>query len=92
MKSPNIIYVNMKCQIIYSTCGVSILQDKEEFNNLVLQEKKRIAERDYILNRFEPWEVDSIRGLKMLLVSRCNNQNEKNLVLRYIDHLSKEEN
>jgi hypothetical protein len=88
----NIIYVNMQCQIIYSTCGVSILQDADEFNNLILQEKKRIAERDYILNRFEPWEVDNIKGLRTLLVSRCKNSNEKNLVMKYMDHLNKQEN
>ena len=86
----NILHVNMDLQIIYKSCGVLICKDTDEFNKMLLQEKKRISERDYVLDRFEHWEVDSLRTLKMILVSRCRNSSEKNLVLRYMQYMNKE--
>jgi hypothetical protein len=82
-----ILYVNMSSQFIYHTRGCLILQNTSEFNNVILQEKKKIADREYILNRFEPWEVDNYKSLRMLLISRSKNSDEKNLVDRYIGHL-----
>lgn len=85
-----ILWINATDMIIYSTGGVSICQDKEKFNSMVLEEKRKIANRDYILNRFEPWEVESLSNLRMLLVARSRNAQEKNLVLSYMKHLNKE--
>jgi hypothetical protein len=86
----DILYVNMETKIIYHSGGSIILQDTDKFNNLILQEKQKISRRDYILNRFEPWEVDSIKALRMLLLSRSRNEEEKKLVTRYVAHLTGE--
>lgn len=86
----DIVHVNMECKIIYSTSGVLICKDDLEFSNLLLKEKERIKNRDYILDRFEHWEVEDIRSLKNLLVSRSKNSSERNLVLRYMEHINKE--
>lgn len=85
-----ILYVNMECKIIYFSSDVLICKDDMEFSNLLTQEKERIKNRDYILDRFEHWEVEDNNSLKRLLVSRSRNAEEKNLVLKYMDHMSKE--
>lgn len=85
-----ILYVNMQDKIIYHSSGVIIGQDVSDFNKMILQEKEKIANRDYVLNRFEHWEVDSLRTLKMILIGRSRNNTEKNLVLKYMNHISKE--
>lgn len=83
----DILWVNHDIQTIYHSSGVLICKSDDEFNKLVLQEKKKIANRDYILNRYEAWEVDNLKSLKMLLIGRCRNANEKNLVLKYMDYM-----
>lgn len=84
-----ILYVNMECKIIYFSSEVAICKDDEEFSRIILQEKKRIEQRDYILNRFEHWEVDDVNSLRKLLVQRSRNNTEKNLVLKYIEHMNR---
>lgn len=83
-----VLYINMELQIVYHTQGLMHFTDAEKFNNVLIQEKNKIASRDYVLNRFEPWEVNSIKSLKMLLISRSRNQTEKQLVTKYIGHLT----
>jgi hypothetical protein len=84
------IYVNMELMIIYRESGVLICKDIEQFNRMIITEKKKIADRFNVLERFEPWEVDSTRSLRMLLLSRSRNASEKKLVLEYIQHMNKE--
>lgn len=90
MKNTNeVLWINAEIMTIYNSSGVHICKSKDEFSKLVQQEKKRIAERDYILNRFEPWEISDVDSLRKILVSRSRNTQEKNLVLKYIEHMNK---
>lgn len=85
-----VLFFNIEDMFVYHTQGVLCFTDADKFNNLLIQEKKKIAEREYVLNRFEPWEVNDVRSLKMILSSRCRNQEEKTLVAKYVSYLTKE--
>lgn len=87
-----VIHVNAEDKIIYHSSGAVVCKTDEEFNKLILQEKTKIEARDYILNRFEHWEVDSVMKLRGLLISRSRNNSEKNLVHQYIGHINRKEN
>lgn len=87
-----LLFANIEYKILYYTTGPIVCKSDDEFNKILLQEKKKIADRDYILNRFEPWEVNSSRQLKMLLTGRSRTKEEKDLVATYISYIDKEEN
>lgn len=90
MKTPEILHVNEELMIIYFSSGPLFCKSEEEFSSLIQQEKQKIKNRHYILNRFEHWEVTDHDSLRKILVSRSRDNNEKNLVLNYMKHLKGE--
>ena len=84
-----VLHVNKDIMCIYTNCGAVLCKDEEEFDRLISQEKKKIIARSYVLDRFEHWEVNDEQSLKKLLLSRVNNNTEKELVRKYIEHLNK---
>lgn len=88
MKTPNkILWINEEIMTVYHSTGVIICKDADEFNKMVLQETQKISSREYALDRYEPWEVDSVKDLQRVLVKRAKNNEERNLVQKYIEHL-----
>jgi hypothetical protein len=70
--------------IIYTSNGHHLIGlSDSEFNRIILEAKQKIAKRENVLDRFEPWEVTG-ESPKALLLSRCRNQNERLLVNSYI--------
>jgi hypothetical protein len=73
-----------KPAIIYLDRGHPLMGlSDSEFNRIILEAKQKIAKRENVLDRFEPWEVTG-ESPKALLLSRCRNQNERLLVNSYI--------
>lgn len=82
-----LLHVNRRHMTLYYSDGISILQNEDEFNKLISQKKKEIKDRDYILHRFEPWEVNSVEELEILLHKRARNEEEKRLVISYFSYI-----
>lgn len=85
----DIIHVNHELMIIYTPRGTHHRQDQIDFNNLILQAKKEISSRPYILDRFEHWEItgEFNKSVRLLLMGRSRNDEDKKLVKRYLKTL-----
>jgi hypothetical protein len=85
----DVVYVNMQDRIIYTTCDTLVGQDVNEFNRLLLQAKKAISDRPYILDRFEMWELgpDFNKAIRLTLMSRARSETERQIVKQYINTL-----
>ena len=75
--------------ILDDDCGHIVCFNSDEYNTILLKEKNIIKKREYILERFEHWELkgterEKINHLHRLLISRCKNESEEKLVKRYI--------
>lgn len=83
----DIIWTNPTTRSIDTYVGTVSLKDANEFNKIILNEKKRIALRPYVLDRFEHWEIqgDYNKSIRLVLMSRCRNEEERKLVKRYIE-------
>jgi hypothetical protein len=77
--------INQEHMYIYTTVGTFILQNRSEFNSLVLQVKNHISKRPNILDRFEYWELtgNDLKELRRILLGRSRNDSERKLVEQF---------
>lgn len=85
----DIIYVNHELMVIYTPRGAEHRQDQIDFNNVILQAKKEISNRPYILDRFEDWEISGEfnKGVRLLLMGRSKNDEDRKIVKSYLKTL-----
>jgi hypothetical protein len=81
-----IVMVNKELKIIYTDVAVLSGLSNDHFTTMIQEAKQRIARRKNILDRFEHWELmdSSPDPFEKLLLSRCKNETEIQIVKSYM--------